>query len=106
MDVRDASISWELGEKFLAQYLGDVFLRLMERVDALGLYDWGIGLIFPEAPIGLGGSAICNEYHVFVSKGLFFPELRVNLQECRYAESGEGTNHDPNEEHLVAHHFL
>ena len=78
----------------------------MEGIDALSLYHLGIGLVFPEAPICFGGSAISYEYHILVSKELFFPELRVNLQKCRYTESGEGTNHDPNKEHLVAHHFL
>jgi hypothetical protein len=59
MDVCDAFLRCKLGEKFLAQYFGDMFFRLMERIDALSLYDLGFGFIFSETPICLGGSAIC-----------------------------------------------
>ena len=34
------------------------------------------------------------------------PEFRVNLQQGGRTESSQCANHDPDEESLVAHHFL
>jgi hypothetical protein len=52
-----------LREEFFAQYSGDVLFSLMKGIDALCLDDSGIGLVFSETPIGLGGSAVCYQYH-------------------------------------------
>ena len=50
---------FKLWHEFLFQYLVDMLLGLMERVDALCMDNAAIGCAMSDAPVSLGGSAIC-----------------------------------------------